>query len=216
MLQWPRSLTRPPSLPPNGKKYYSRFLVGIYIAEPPKPPQRPPRSSMPTNGTLALTLSRGLHVVTVSLWLVKVGAVQSIGALGRCIRFDGVAYGPHAQKNSENRHWAGRRHLILGTGGCHLLRRVLGYIAPHICIRVVRSLGTIQVSRAHARLLCSSVPRSSSCPHSITHCTPLALQKTNFRWPPGAWAMFVPELHFFILVSPSRRDDIPPWRPSCR
>lgn len=56
-------------------------------------------------------------------------------------------------------------------------------------------------------VLCSSVPRSSSCPHSITHRTPLALQKTNFRWAPGAWAFSIPELDSFILVHclPARR-----------
>lgn len=88
---------------------------------------------MPTNGTLALTLSRGLHVVAM---------LTGSGLLVVACALMGVACGPH-RRISKNRRlgWGVVTHFW-APGGATCLGGCLVYIAQHICIRVVCSFTT--------------------------------------------------------------------------
>lgn len=115
----------------------------------------------------------------------------------------------HTQRQREG------RRLILGTGHgqCHLLNwRVPVYIAPAYLGTVV-----IVLEESGAFLtthVCSSVPRSSSCPHSITHCTPLPRwhsRKQTFDGLPGLGPFPSPSSIPLSWSTVPRLDDIPPW-----
>lgn len=101
------------------------------------------------------------------------------------VRFDGTWEWRTARTEQlQNRRWAGGRHLILGTGGCHLLRRVLVYIAPHIRIRVVCSLRYMYPE--HMRGCCAHPSRGRHhVPIVLPTAPPWHSRKQTFDGLPG-------------------------------
>jgi hypothetical protein len=167
---WSRSLTRPPLPSPTGTKCYSKFLVGIYIAEPPPPPNRQdarPESPMPTLPMVhwlspshaASTWSQCQCGLSRLALFTRSAALLLVAAYALMM----VAYGPH-RTTKRTDVGAGGRYLFLGTGRCHMLRRVPSLYRAAYLLTSGALLTTTHVPRHMCVVLCSSVPSSSSCP----------------------------------------------------
>ena len=140
---------------------------------------------------------------TWSPCLVKVGAVHSTGSWGRCMCI-WIAYGPH--RDLKNRQWAGRPHFW-APALPPTWEKVRLYRTAYL-----HTNGVFLTRNAPGHLRVADLLRRHRVPISIIHRTPWHSREQSFDGSRGLGQVH-PRARFFIPQSPSRLDNIPPWRP---